>query len=246
MNEEDKLLSSTLPTNLLLFWAVNETESVWERKQTHKQSQAKDTEERRARRSPAQAGNAAKWGRQQRERPGDNSLSSGQSPALTSERTWGCWTLQSLGWDMMSQADLEHKYLKSHVNSWLAADLILPVGSEKHWPSSALRPGALCAALREKQQLKSLLGARRVCEELYTVSCKRGRRKDQAWGTASYLSQPLPKILFQKSMLDNSSIQCYLKGSTACSEQKSMVQDKTQRSAEHRTQFSNQVASAQG
>lgn len=79
MNEEDKLLSSTLSTNLLLFWAVNETEPVWERKQTHKQSQAKGTEERRSR---AQAGNGARMVRQQRERPGDKSLSAGESPAL--------------------------------------------------------------------------------------------------------------------------------------------------------------------
>ena len=64
MNEDDKLLSSTLSTSPLLFWAVNETETVWERKQTHNQSQAKGIKERRVQRSRAQAGNGAKPGRQ--------------------------------------------------------------------------------------------------------------------------------------------------------------------------------------
>lgn len=41
MNEDDKLLNSTLSTSPLLFRAVNETETVGERKQTHSQSQAK-------------------------------------------------------------------------------------------------------------------------------------------------------------------------------------------------------------
>lgn len=122
-------------------------------------------------------------------------------------------------------------------NSQLAADLILPVGSERHWPSSALWPGALHAALREKQELKSLLGARIVCGELNTVSCKRGRRKDQAWGTASYLSQPFPKsnageqqhpMLFERKY-------CLLRAKVSGSGQNTKI---------CWTRFSNQVASA--
>lgn len=64
MNEEDKLLRSTLSTSPLLFWAANETGTVWERKQTQNQSQAKGIEERRGERSCAQTGNDAKQGRQ--------------------------------------------------------------------------------------------------------------------------------------------------------------------------------------
>lgn len=94
MNEEDKLLSSTLSTSLLLFWAVNETETVWERKQTHNQSQAKDIKERRVQRSRSQAGNGAKRGRQWDGK--GRALVTTPCPkekALSSEQREGCWTL---------------------------------------------------------------------------------------------------------------------------------------------------------
>lgn len=65
MNEDDKLLGSTLSTSPLLFWAVNETETVWERKQTQDQSQAKGIKERRAQRSRTHTENGAEQGRGQ-------------------------------------------------------------------------------------------------------------------------------------------------------------------------------------
>lgn len=97
MNEEDKSLHSTLSTSPLLFWAANETETVWEKKQTHNQSQAKGIEERRGERSCAQAGNDAKRGRQW----DDNGRALLTTPCLkektlSSEGREGCWTLLSL------------------------------------------------------------------------------------------------------------------------------------------------------
>lgn len=105
MNEGDRLLSSTLSTSPLLFWAVNETETAWERKQTHSQSQVKGIKERRVLRSRTQAGNGAKWGR----RSDDKGRAPVTTPcpketALSSERREGCrHCCHFLGWEIMSR-----------------------------------------------------------------------------------------------------------------------------------------------
>lgn len=122
-----------------------------------------------------------------------------------------------LGWDIMSQADPEHKqHLKSCASScWQQISyplfahkstchpqpsgqelFVLPWGKGRSWNVS-WDPG-------------------RFCQELYMLSCehtKRRRRNKPAWSTACHFWQPLPKSLFsfQKAMSENSNVQCSLK-----------------------------------
>lgn len=156
---EDKLLSSTLSTSPLLFWAVNETETMWERKQTHNQSQEKGIKERRVHNSLAQAGNGAKWRRQWDGKWRDPVTSlCPKEKALSAERGWVVGQCcHFLGW-----ADPEH-------SSWPTKISHIPFACNLFAMLSPLAQHSACCPER-KVWVKNLFWG--TCGELCTFSCK--------------------------------------------------------------------------